>query len=130
MSIFRTGDLGRMDQSGKLTVLGRKDLVINTGGEMVNPAEVEEAILRHSPAVIPVALGLPDHEWGERLVVVLEGSPARKDVAVLKEELEKTLAPHKIPKQFVTGIAIPRTASGKVDYPRLRMELENKTDPG
>lgn len=130
MSIFRTGDLGRMDQSGKLAVLGRKDFVINTGGEKVNPCEVEEAILRHSPAVIPVVLGLPDREWGERLVVVLEGSPARMDVAVLKEELEKTLAPHKIPKQFVTGIALPRTASGKVDYPRLRMELENQTDPG
>ena len=129
MSIFRTGDLGRKDQNGKLAVLGRKDFVINTGGEKVNPAEVEAAVLRHFPAGVPVALGLPDPEWGERLVVALEGSPAQVDVAVLIEELKKTLAPHKIPKQFVTGMAIPRTASGKVDYPRLRMELVNRTNP-
>lgn len=129
MSIFRTGDLGRMDQSGKLAVLGRKDFVINTGGEKVNPAEVEDAILRHFPAVIPVVLGLPDREWGERLVAVLEGSPAHVDVGILKEELKKALAPHKIPKQFITGMVIPRTASGKVDYPRLRMELVNRTNP-
>ncbi len=128
-SIFRTGDLGRMDQKGKLAVLGRKDFVINTGGEKVNPAEVEAAILRHSPTVVPVALGLPDHEWGERLVAVLEGPPAQMDVASLKEELAKTLAPHKIPKQFITGIAIPRTASGKVDHARLKLELENQMHP-
>ena len=129
MSLFRTGDLGRMDRKGKLAVLGRKDFVINTGGEKVNPSEVEAAILRHSPAVFPVALGLPDPEWGERLVAVLEGAPAQIDVAALEEALKKTLAPQKIPKQFITGIALPRTASGKVDHARLKMELEIQMHP-
>ncbi len=126
MRLFRTGDLGRMDRKGKLAVLGRKDFVVNTGGEKVNPAEVEAAILRHSPTSVPVALGLPDHEWGERLVVALEGSPVQIDVANLKEEMAKTLASHKIPKQFITGIALPRTPSGKVDRVRLKMELETR----
>ena len=130
ISQFRTGDLGRMDQRGRLAILGRKDLVVNTGGEKVNPVEVETAVLRLYPGAIPVALGLPDQEWGERLVVALEGSPAQMDVTALKRNLEKMLAPHKIPKQVIPLIAIPRTASGKVDYPRLKLELENQMHPG
>ena len=125
MGPFRTGDMGRMDESGRLTILGRKDLVIKSGGEKVNPAEVEAAILRLCGEVLPVALGLPDPDWGERLVVAVEGSPAQLDIAALRAELKKTLASHKIPKQFFTGMVIPRTASGKVDYSRLKLEVEN-----
>ena len=125
VSIYKTGDLGRRDKGGKLTVVGRSDFLINTGGEMVNPAEVEAAIIPFFPQVNPVVLSLPDEQWGERVVAVLEGPFCQEDGQTLKRMLERTLAPHKIPKEFITGVAIPRTTSGKVDYPCLRKELEN-----
>src|SRR5258708_22161831 len=65
---FRTGDLGRLDASGRLTVRGRADDVINTGGHKVIPGEVAAA-LHTCPGVSDVAVvGPPDPQWGERVI--------------------------------------------------------------
>ena len=80
---FRTGDLGRLDSSGRLTVRGRADDVINTGGHKVVPGEVAAA-LQTCPGVKDVAVvGQPDPEWGERVIAVVvpadpEDPPARR----------------------------------------------------
>ena len=68
---FRTGDLGRLDAAGRLTVRGRADDVINTGGHKVIPGEVAAA-LQTCPGVRDVAVvGQPDPEWGERVIAVV-----------------------------------------------------------
>jgi O-succinylbenzoic acid--CoA ligase len=111
--VLHTGDLGRLDERGRLVVSGRKSDTIVSGGENVAPAEVEAVLLEH-PAVVEAAVfGRPDDEWGERVVahVVLR---AEAEEAELRDHVAARLAPFKVPKEVEAVEAIPRTASGKV----------------
>jgi O-succinylbenzoic acid--CoA ligase len=115
-----TGDLGRLDEHGRLIVLGRKTDTIVTGGENVAPAEVE-AVLRAHPAVADAGVfARPHAEWGEAVTarVVL-----RPGAAATGEELRafaaERLARFKVPKAVELADELPRTASGKL----LRREL-------
>jgi O-succinylbenzoic acid--CoA ligase len=115
---LHTGDVGAIDDHGRLTIAGRKADTIITGGENVAPTEVEDVLLEH-PAVQDAAVhSRPDPEWGERLVatvVVRDG--------VTPEELQAhcvtRLARFKVPKEIRFAERLPRTASGKL----LRREL-------
>ena len=115
-----TGDLGRLDEHGRLIVLGRKTDTIVTGGENVAPAEVE-AVLRAHPAVADAGVfARPHAEWGEAVTarVVL-----RPGAAATGEELRafaaERLARFKVPKAVELADELPRTESGKL----LRREL-------
>lgn len=117
-----TGDLGQIDADGLLTVHGRADDVIVTGGEKVWP-EAVEAVLRRLPAVGEVAvIGRPDPEWGEVAVAVVEVAPGQAAPrlealrAVVKESLPSWCAPRAV--ELVE--ALPRTPSGKVRRAGLR----------
>jgi o-succinylbenzoate---CoA ligase len=113
---LRTGDHGRLDADGFLWVEGRMKDVIVTGGENVMAPEVEDVLLHH-PAVRDAAVaGVPDREWGERVVawVVSEAAPAE-----LLEHCRDALAGYKCPKEVVRVAEIPRSASGKVLRTRL-----------
>ena len=122
---FRTGDLGRLDPSGRLVVHGRADDVINTGGHKVVPGEVAAA-LQTCPGVREVAVvGQPDPEWGERVIaVVVPADPADPPALELlclhvRERLPRYAAPSKV----VMIDAVPMLPSGKHDIVRLRQEL-------
>jgi O-succinylbenzoic acid--CoA ligase len=114
---FRTGDLGALDPTtGRLTVWGRADDVIVTGGEKVWPTDVE-AVLGDHPQVAEVAVvGRPDPEWGHRVAaVVVPADPAEPPSlhglrALAKEHLPAWAAPKSI--ELVSSI--PRTSLGKV----------------
>ena len=112
---LRTGDLGALDELGRLTVTGRRADTIVTGGENVAPAEVE-AVLESHPAVAEAAVfGRPDLEWGEAVtaaIVVREGM--RADPADLRDHCRARLAGFKVPKAFETVHELPRTPSGKI----------------
>ncbi len=113
---LRTGDLGRLDERGRLVVLGRKADTIVTGGENVAPAEVEAVLLAH-PAVADVAVhGRPDAEWGEAVVAtVVARDGASVDAGALSAFCRARLAGFKVPKAFETRTEpLPRTASGKL----------------
>lgn len=116
-----TGDLGALDEEGRLRVIGRKADTIVTGGENVAPTEVE-AVLAEHPAVAEAAvLGRPDPEWGEAVharVVLRPGSAADPDA--LRAHCRARLAGFKVPKEIRPVDALPRTASGKL----LRRALE------
>jgi O-succinylbenzoic acid--CoA ligase len=116
--VLRTGDLGRLDDRGRLVVIGRKADTIVTGGENVAPAEVEAALLEH-PAVADAAVfGRPDAEWGEAVTAsVVLRRPA--DPEELRRWCGERLARFKVPKTVQTAQALPRTPSGKL----LRREL-------
>ncbi|MBO0838757.1 MAG: AMP-binding protein [Actinobacteria bacterium] len=108
---FRTGDLGRLD-GDLLTVLGRKDETVITGGENVHPAEVE-AVLRSHPGVRDAAVaGRPDATWGQVLAawVTAEGVEA----AELETWCRERLAPAKIPRRWTFVAGLPRTEGGKL----------------
>jgi long-chain acyl-CoA synthetase len=111
--VFQTGDIGRMDSDGFLTLLGRRDAMINVGGLKVSPAEVSATLERH-PAVSEAAvLGFPDGRDEEVVyaVVALSG-PAEEDE--LLAFCRGALAEHKVPRRIEIRDALPRTATGKV----------------
>ena len=122
---FRTGDLGALDGAGRLTVRGRADDVINTGGHKVVPGEVAAA-LQACPGVRDAAVvGQPDPEWGERVVAVVvpadPGDPPALEL--LRSHVRERLPRYAIPSRIVMVDAVPMLPSGKHDIVRLRQEL-------
>jgi O-succinylbenzoic acid--CoA ligase len=113
---LRTGDLGAIDEEGRLSVHGRSDHVIRTGAEKVWPEEVERALASH-PKVMDVAVaGSPDEEWGSHVSAFVV--PARTDDPPSLEELRihgaEQLARYKLPRELHLVDEIPRTSTGKV----------------
>jgi O-succinylbenzoic acid--CoA ligase len=118
---LHTGDLGRLDEHGRLHVSGRKADTIVSGGENVAPAEVE-AVLEAHPGVLEAAvLGRPHERWGEAVTAIVVARPgAQLDREDLRAHCARALAPFKVPKELVlSGAPLPRTRSGKL----LRREL-------
>jgi O-succinylbenzoic acid--CoA ligase len=117
---LRTGDLGRLDERGRLVLIGRRADTIVTGGENVAPAEVEDVLLAHPAVADAGVISRPDGEWGERLVarvVLREGE--RLDPDALAAWCRERLAAFKVPKAFEAAGVLPRTSSGKL----LRRDL-------
>jgi long-chain acyl-CoA synthetase len=113
---FTVGDLGRLDDEGYLHLDGRREDLVISGGVNVYPAEVENALAEH-PGVEDVAVfGVPDEQWGQRVVAAVVG---RATTAQLDAWCRERLAPPKRPKEYVVLDELPRTATGKV----LRREL-------
>lgn len=110
---FYSSDLGVKDEQGYITITGRADDMIVSGGELVSPSEVEENLESHTAVEVAVVVGVPDEEWGERVkaYVVAEG--------VTEEDLEiyckgeESLADYKRPKEYEFVDNIERTATGK-----------------
>ncbi len=118
---LRTGDLGALDERGRLWVHGRKADTIISGGENIAPSEVETVLEAHPDVLEAAVVGLPDERWGEAVtaIVVARGSQA-PDEASLRAYCAAALAPYKVPKRVVLREqALPRTRSGKL----LRREL-------
>lgn len=120
---FESGDLGRFDGEGRLTVEGRADAMLVSGGENVHPAQVE-VLLERCPGVREAGVGgRADPVWGERVVAVVVGS-------VTPAELERwardKLRGAMRPREFIQAAALPRTANGKLDRVRLRQLLADQ----
>jgi O-succinylbenzoic acid--CoA ligase len=116
-----TADAGRVGPDGRLTVLGRLDDVIITGGRKVAPAEVE-AVLAGHPEVAEVAvIGTPDPEWGERVVavVVLKPGTITPSVDDLRGFAAAGLPPYALPREVRVVDRIPLLPSGKPDRAAL-----------
>ena len=113
---FTTSDRGRVEPDGALVVTGRADRLIITGGEKVDPAEVESE-LESLPDVIEAAVvALPDREWGEVLAAAYVGTLTPENV---RARLSTRLPAHAIPRRWLQMEALPRTELGKVDIARL-----------
>lgn len=117
---LHTGDAGYRDEAGRLYVYNRLDDRILTGGELVDPGEVVDAVRSHPNVVDAAVAGLPDEEWGERVAALVVGDV---DAETLDAHLRERLAGFKLPR--VVGIAddLPRTDSGTVDRRALRERL-------
>lgn len=116
---FETQDEGRFDARGELHVIGRRDAVIITGGEKVNPAEVE-AVLRAGGEFADVGvIGVPDDEWGAVVVACYPAGGGEPRWADVHARLAAELAPYKRPKRFVAVADWPRNAQGKLNRAKL-----------
>jgi malonyl-CoA/methylmalonyl-CoA synthetase len=118
---FKTGDVGRVDERGYVTIVGRsKDLIIS-GGYNVYPAEVE-GFINELPGVAECAVvGVPHPDFGEvGVAVVIAKSGATPDPHAILASLKASVANFKVPKQCVVASELPRNAMGKVQKNVLR----------
>ncbi|MFT4978644.1 MAG: malonyl-CoA/methylmalonyl-CoA synthetase [Myxococcota bacterium] len=123
---MRSGDLAMRDEDGYIHIVGRaKDMIIS-GGLNVYPVEIESVLLEHPAVGAAAVVGLPDEDWGERVVAaVVAVQPVSAEVllAVCREGL----AGYKRPKEIVFVDALPRNAMGKVEKARLRASLAGES---
>lgn len=122
---FDTGDLASIDDEGNLTLCGRSKDLIKSGGEWINPAEIE-AIVGRDPSVGLVAvIGRPDDKWGERpLLIVQPQAGETPDAQALVGALRGKVADWWLPDRVARVPAMPLAASGKIDKTRLRADYE------
>lgn len=115
------GDYVKLLGERRIEFLGRGSSVVNTGGEKVYPAEVEEAILAH-PAVADCAVfGAPSERWGEIVVAIVETHRGQTlDLPDLRAHLDSRLAGYKKPKTVVFVDSLGRGPTGKFDIPKLK----------
>jgi long-chain acyl-CoA synthetase len=120
---LRTGDIGLFDPDGYLYIVDRlKDLII-TGGENVYPREVEEVLYTRNEVEGCAVVGVPDKEWGERVIVFIAPKPGQKVVAEeLKTFLKSRLSPFKVPKEYIILNELPKSPTGKI----LKRELKKR----
>jgi fatty-acyl-CoA synthase len=127
--LMATGDVGRMDEAGRLFVEGRDDEMIVSGGENVFPKEVEDLLARHDAIAEAAAVGVDDRDFGQRLrafVVLDRGKEVSEED--LKGYVKQNLARYKVPREIVFLDELPRNATGKVLKRELKdFEVEEKT---
>ncbi|MGZ0245104.1 MAG: AMP-binding enzyme, partial [Alphaproteobacteria bacterium] len=119
---YYTGDIFRQEQNGDVTIVGRVDDMIRSGGESIHPEEVEEILEAHTEVDAVSVIGIPDTKWGQMVVAVIAGTPADAPDLVARLEAHckaSTLAGFKRPKAYFFVAGLPRNAANKV----LRREL-------
>ena len=129
---FITGDLGALDDAGRVRFRGRLKEMIKTGGINVAPLEVEGVLLAHPAVKQAYVVGLPDRGKGEIAAAAIElHEGAAASAEALTAFCRERLASYKVPARIVFRKAdeFPRTATGKVQKPRLREEMERLCAP-
>jgi fatty-acyl-CoA synthase len=110
-----SGDVGRLDERGRLFVVGRDDEMIVSGGENVYPLEVEEALNAHDDVREAAVVGVDDDQYGQRLAAFVVLEPDRGTTADdLKGHVKAQLAGYKVPRDLAFVEELPRNASGKI----------------
>ena len=119
---MRTGDLGYVDEAGYLFLVDRLKDMSSSGGMNIYCAEVENALRQDLRVKDAAVIGMPDVDWGERVVafVVTDGEI---DIATLLDGARTRLANYKIPKQVRLVASLPTTRFGKIDKKQLRIAL-------
>lgn len=121
---FRTGDQGRLDKDGYLTLTGRLKEIINRGGEKISPREVDEILLDHDSVAQVVTFAMPHNKLGEEVaaaVVLEEGCDT--DESELRSYAAQRLADFKVPKKIVFLAEIPKGPTGKLQRIGLAEKL-------
>jgi acyl-CoA synthetase (AMP-forming)/AMP-acid ligase II len=116
-----SGDYVKMDEDGFLYFIGRRDTMIKSSGFRISPTEVEEVLFKSGLLKIAAVIGIPDPVLGQTVKAFVV---AREDVDLKAEGLREFCAAnmprHMVPKAIEVLDQMPRTTSGKVDYPALR----------
>jgi acyl-CoA synthetase (AMP-forming)/AMP-acid ligase II len=123
---MNSGDVGYLDEGGRLFVVGRDDEMIVSGGENVYPIEVEKTLATHPEVAEAAVLGVDDEKYGQRLVafVVLDGDASATPDA-LKAHVREQLANYKVPRSITVLEGLPRGVTGKIS----RRELHELVPP-
>lgn len=126
---LHTGDFATTDADGYIFIVGRRDDILNSGGESVSAKEVEEILLSH-PAVLEAAVvGKPDEVLGEAIQAFLVLKPQVQIVIDdIKDHCLTHLSRYKVPREFIVCNALPKTPSGKVQKHLLRQHAIRETN--
>jgi acyl-CoA synthetase (AMP-forming)/AMP-acid ligase II len=126
----RSGDLGRLDPAGHLTLTGRIKQMINVAGAKVAPREVEEVLLGHAAVAEAVVFGIPRGDLEETAAaVVVPFKGAAVSEGALRAHCRERLSAYKIPAAIQVKAALPRTESGKPDLSSIRSEFNSGRQP-
>lgn len=126
---LHTGDLGRFDDAGYLTLVGRANEVVITGGYNVYPREVEDVLMADPGVREAAVIGVPDAEWGEHVVAyVVPAAGAAIEESALDRRCLEAIARHKRPREYRMVAELPRNQAGKVLKRRLRELYEENDD--
>lgn len=120
---FNTGDYGHINGFGHLFIESRRTDLIITGGENVNPNEVEEAMQKLPSIKEAIVIGIPDEEWGQKITAVVTLKNGKTpELSEIREQLKGSLTDFKLPKELKIVKDFPKTDTGKVK----RWELVKK----
>jgi len=118
---LRTGDVGKLDELGYITLTDRSKDVIKSGGEWISSVELENALMAHPDVQEAAVVGIPDEKWQERplaSVVLREGATVKP--AELRAFLAESVAKWQLPDAWTFIEAVPRTSVGKFDKKVIR----------
>jgi acyl-CoA synthetase (AMP-forming)/AMP-acid ligase II len=131
------GDLATWDENEIVTVVGRKDDMIISGGENVHPVQVEEVLAEHAGVADSIVVGLPDERWGELVVAYVQPrSGAPEDAAAVARDLDAhlrasvRLADYKRPRRYLFVDELPYTATGKKQHFKLKQQAPADAEAG
>jgi fatty-acyl-CoA synthase len=122
---FYSGDAAYVDADGFISVLGRLDHTIKSGGENIHPSEVENVLFKHPGIANAAVVGLPSRKWGQAVSAAI----VRRDPALTAEAIDAfcrasaDLADFKRPRRYVFVHEIPSNPTGKVDRGKLKDQL-------
>jgi len=123
---FDTGDLAMIDEAGNLTIRGRSKDLIKSGGEWINPTEIEAIVGRHPGVGAVAVIGRPDSKWGERPVLIVAPCDGQTlDPQALLNCLRGKVADWWLPDRIAQVQSMPLAATGKIDKNRLRDDYAN-----
>lgn len=112
---FNTGDFGHLNGFGHLFIESRRTDLIISGGENINPHEVEGALEALPFIQEAIVIGVPDEEWGQKVTaVVILGNGKTPDLPEIRDQLKKTLSDFKLPRELKVVKELPKTSTGKV----------------
>lgn len=118
---LRTGDVGRIDEQGFITLTDRAKDVIKSGGEWISSVELENHLIAHPDVLEAAVVGVPDERWQERpLAVVVLGDTATVGAGELRTFLAEKVVRWWLPERWVFADEIPRTSVGKYDKKTIR----------
>ncbi len=122
---FKTSDKVTIDQ-GQLTIIGRNDFMIISGGENVSPQAIETMLLK-APMITDIAVGSTKHDvWGQSIVALVSESLTEKQLDSFKIWLKKNILSARRPRLFIPVPGIPRTELGKIDRRRVQSIINSK----
>jgi acyl-CoA synthetase (AMP-forming)/AMP-acid ligase II len=135
---FHSGDLGRRDEDGIISMVGRKKEVIKSGGETIVPNEIEEILHEVDGVKEACVVGLQDRDWGERVYAVIADGGIGVRAALLScgegplprdldtRSATSRLSSYKVPKTWTVVERLPTSAVGKVDKAAVRRMAESE----
>jgi O-succinylbenzoic acid--CoA ligase len=118
---YRTSDLGQMNEDGRLSIIGRTNRVLISGGLKVSLDSIESVVRQIGGVVDVAAISVNNQEWGERAAVIYVGSPEVADY--IAADVFDHLGPVAKPVRVIRVDAIPRLGSGKTDYLTLTQQF-------